>query len=139
MKSNKKILSLILALALIFSAAPLVVLAEDDLSLGTSLGASGHITAFAELDDNIRWQRDYMPKLPETVEATLDGEAAQVPVTWEAEGFNARNPQPGLYAFYAKPGEGFTSSSLARIQTSGALRGITAAPTPFSTTWRSAA
>ena len=109
MKSNGKILSLILALALIFSAAPLTALAENDLSVGTSLGTSGHITAFAELDDDLRWQRDYTPKLPETLEATLNGGPAQIPVTWEAEGYSAAAYNaPGLYIFYAKPVEGFT-------------------------------
>jgi len=109
MKSNKKILSLILALALIFSATPLSAFGSEVDSLGLSLGESGHITDFAPLDDDVRWQRGYTPNLPGTLEATLDGEPAQVPVTWEAEGYSAAayNP-PGLYTFYAKPAPGFT-------------------------------
>jgi|GEM_PF-3955387 len=105
MKPKGRILSLILALALILGVAPITALAEDDLSIGTSpgLGASGIITAFTPLDDGLRWQRDYTPKLPETVEATVNAEKAQVPVTWEAEALTRGARSRGYMCFTQSP------------------------------------
>ncbi len=65
------------------------------------------ITAFAPLDEAVRYQRATSPVLPETIEAIVDGEPAEIPVIWEAEGYNADAPDVGLYAFYANVSEGY--------------------------------
>ncbi len=69
---------------------------------------AGTVTAFDALADDIRWQNTTEPNLPETVRATVNGEAAQIPVTWEADHeYDTAAPVPGLYVFTARPDEGY--------------------------------
>ncbi len=68
----------------------------------------GLITAFAELAEEVRWQNADSPDLPKTVSATVNDEAADIPVTWEADHeYDAAFPT-GLYVFTALPDEGYT-------------------------------
>jgi len=60
------------------------------------------ITAFAPLNNNIRYQRTTSPQLPQTVIAAVNGTAASVPVTWSADGYAGPMIEPGLYVFFAK-------------------------------------
>ena len=87
--------------------------------------AGGVITAFAELDGDIRFQRGDTPDLPDTLEATVGGETVTVPVTWESE---TDATQKGLHVFVATPGEGYSLASgvknpvLSFYRTAGAPR-----------------
>ena len=68
----------------------------------------GAVTAFDELPDDIRWQNTTAPEFPETVSGTVEGEAVEIPVTWEADhDYDAEAPQRGLYVFTAVLGEGY--------------------------------
>lgn len=65
--------------------------------------------ALEELPDEIRWQNTAEPIFPETVGGTVEGEAVQVPVTWQTEqDYDENAPEHGLYVFDAVPGEGYT-------------------------------
>lgn len=71
--------------------------------------ATGVVTAFEELTDEIRWQNTAKPAFPETVGGTVEGEAVQIPVTWQTEqDYDENVPERGFYVFDAVPGEGFT-------------------------------
>ena len=68
----------------------------------------GTVTAFDVLPDDTRWQNATTPKFPETVDGTVAGKAAQIPVTWEADhDYDAESPQRGLYVFTAVLGKGY--------------------------------
>ena len=68
----------------------------------------GRVTAFDALPDDLRWQNTTVPEFPETMGGTVEGQAAQIPVTWEADhDYNAEYPQRGLYVFTAVLGEGY--------------------------------
>ncbi|SHO53956.1 GLUG motif-containing protein [Anaerocolumna xylanovorans] len=68
----------------------------------------GNITSFDELADNIRWQNTTEPIFPATLAGTVEGEAAQIPITWEADhDYDMESPVKGLYVFTAQPGEGY--------------------------------
>ncbi|MGF7145902.1 hypothetical protein HNQ56_004350 [Anaerotaenia torta] len=68
----------------------------------------GTVTAFEELPENVRWQNTTTPEFPETVSGTVEGEAVEIPVTWEADhDYDAEAPQRGLYVFTAVLGEGY--------------------------------
>ncbi len=67
------------------------------------------VTAFEELPDEIRWQNSAKPTFPETVGGTVEGQAVQIPVTWETEqDYDENPPERGLYVFDAVPGDGYT-------------------------------
>ena len=68
------------------------------------------ITAFAELPEDIRFQRGYAPKLPDTVEGTVEVETAQIPVTWQSEEYDSLGVAGGLAVFTAKPAEGYITA-----------------------------
>ena len=87
-------------------------LADGDIRHTGAAGTDGGlITAFATLAEDVRWQNTTEPGLPGTVEATVNGEAMQIPVTWQADHeYDAYMPEPGLYVFTAQPGEGYTVS-----------------------------
>ncbi len=68
----------------------------------------GTATAFEELPENVRWQNTSAPEFPETVSGTVEGEAVEIPVVWEADhDYDAEAPQRGLYVFTAVLGEGY--------------------------------
>lgn len=72
----------------------------------------GIITAFDPIPDDVRFQSLYMfwdeVNLPDTLSAQIGGETKQVPVTWRGEpGYDAENPEEGLYVYIAEPSEGF--------------------------------
>ncbi len=68
----------------------------------------GTITAFDELTEDIRWQNTHEPVFPEMLTGTVEGQIAQIPVTWEADhNYDSDSPANGLYVFAAKPGEGY--------------------------------
>lgn len=84
-------------------------LPEITVNVSDTAVSGGLITAFDPLPEDIRFQRDYSPNLPETVSGTVYGEAADIPVTWYAEGYDAENyTGGGLFAFSATPVEGYT-------------------------------
>lgn len=68
------------------------------------------ITLFADIPEDIRYQNNFTPNLPETLEGTVDGQSEQIPVTWIAEDYDAAARIPGLYVFVASPGEGYALS-----------------------------
>ena len=69
---------------------------------------TGTVTAFDDLTDEIRWQNTTEPEFPEAVGGTVGSEAAQIPVTWEADhDYDEQYPQRGLYVFTAVLGEGY--------------------------------
>ena len=71
----------------------------------------GEITAFDALKDEVRWQNNASPNLPEKVRGVVSGKATDITVTWEADHeYNADFPEKGLYVFTAKAGSGFTVS-----------------------------
>jgi hypothetical protein len=66
------------------------------------------VTAFDDLTDEIRWQNTTEPEFPEAVGGTVGSEAAQIPVTWEADhDYDEQYPQRGLYVFTAVLDEGY--------------------------------
>ncbi len=68
----------------------------------------GTVTAFEELPENVRWQNTSAPEFPETVSGTVEGEAVEIPVVWEADhDYDAVAPHRGLYVFTAVLGEGY--------------------------------
>lgn len=68
---------------------------------------TGTVTAFDALSDDLRRQNTTAPEFPETVSGTVEGEAVEIPVTWEADhDYDAEAPQRGLYVFTAVLGEG---------------------------------
>ncbi|WP_066083700.1 GLUG motif-containing protein [Anaerotignum neopropionicum] len=71
--------------------------------------ATGTITAFDELKDEIRWQNTTKAELPSELTGTVEGENVQISVTWEADhDYDSDSPTTGLYVFTAKPGEDYT-------------------------------
>lgn len=69
----------------------------------------GEITAFDALKDEIRWQNNTSPNLPEKVCGVVAGKATDIVVTWEADHeYDADSPEKGLYVFTAKEGSGYT-------------------------------
>ncbi|MEA4993054.1 MAG: S-layer homology domain-containing protein [Oscillibacter sp.] len=73
-----------------------------------ALRTSGEITAFETLPDDLRWQNSIAPEFPETLDGMVAGEAAEIPVTWEADhDYDAEYPQRGLYVFTAVLEEGY--------------------------------
>ena len=69
---------------------------------------TGTVTAFDDLTDEIRWQNTTEPEFPEAVGGTVGSEAAQIPVTWEADhDYDEQYPQRGLYVFTAVLDEGY--------------------------------
>ena len=77
-------------------------------TVGAAVITGGMVTAFDELPDDIRWQNTIAPTFPETVSGTVGSEAAQIPVTWEADhDYDAEYPQRGLYVFTVVLGEGY--------------------------------
>ncbi|ADY55224.1 S-layer domain-containing protein [Syntrophobotulus glycolicus DSM 8271] len=81
----------------------------------SAAAARGIVTAFDALEDEVRWQsvengtalEDL--NLPQTLAATVEGEAAQVPVTWSAEPEYDATAK-GLYIFTAQLAEGFRTT-----------------------------
>jgi hypothetical protein len=68
----------------------------------------GTITAFDELTEDIRWQNTTEPVFPEKLTGTVEGQTAQIPVTWEADhDYDSDSPETGLYVFTAKPDDGY--------------------------------
>ncbi|WP_312637291.1 GLUG motif-containing protein [Oscillibacter sp.] len=84
--------------------------------------AEGIITAFAELSEDIRFQRGSSPELPETVTATVGGETKEIPVTWDCE---TDLSEAGLHSLAAKLGEGYALAEGVRAPTIAFVR------TPF--------
>lgn len=71
--------------------------------------AKGIITAFEELEEDVRWQNTWEPMLPEKVKGIVEGRAMDISVTWEADHeYNADSPEPGLYVFTAEIGGDYT-------------------------------
>lgn len=69
---------------------------------------TGVVTAFEELDEDIRWQNTMESVFPETVSATVNGETTWLPVTWETEEeFDKHYPRQGLYVFIATLSEDY--------------------------------
>jgi len=69
---------------------------------------AGVITAFEELEKDIRWQNTREPMFPEKVKGTVESRTADIPVTWEADhNYDAGSPESGLYVFTAKVSEGY--------------------------------
>ncbi len=69
----------------------------------------GEITAFDTLKNEIRWQNNASPNLPEKVRGVVAGKATDIIVTWEADHeYDADYPEKGLYVFTAKEGSGYT-------------------------------
>ena len=77
-------------------------------TIGAAVITGGIVSAFDELPEDIRWQNTIAPTFPETVSGTVGSEAAQIPVTWEADhDYDEQYPQRGLYVFTAVLGEGY--------------------------------
>ncbi len=77
---------------------PVITVIVEEAALRTS----GEITAFEILPEDLRWQNTVAPEFPEMLDGMVAGEAAEIPVTWEADhDYNAEYPQRGLYVFTA--------------------------------------
>ncbi|MGF7059163.1 S-layer homology domain-containing protein [Brassicibacter mesophilus] len=73
-----------------------------------AMAGTGQVTAFDAFPDDLRWQNTTTPQFPETVDGTVAGKAAQIPVTWEADhDYDGESPQRGLYVFTAVLGQGY--------------------------------
>ena len=108
MQKLKRLLALILMTVFTLTQLPLTALGNDTLDEGSEI-ITGTVTAFENLPDEIRWQNTPEPTFPITVGGMVEGEAAQIPVTWQTEQeYDENAPQPGLYVFSAVPGEGYT-------------------------------
>lgn len=66
------------------------------------------VTAFKALPDEIRWQNSMPVVFPDTVEAVVNGELADIPVSWQTkQDYNEEAPEEGLYVFDAVLEEGY--------------------------------
>ncbi len=107
----KRIGNLLLAVCMVFAMMPAIASAEPEDS-GAPLGASGTITAFDEIADNIRWQNTMEPVFPEMVSGIVEGNSAQIPVAWQTDqDYDKESPIQGLYVFNAVLDEGYTLAS----------------------------
>ena len=106
-KIFSKLMALALTLALALSLLPGITLTAS--AEGNDIPRTGKaVTAFDALEDSIRYQVTSSPGLPETIGGTVDGLPVEIPVTWEAEGFNpAGGNDPGFYVLFAQPAEGY--------------------------------
>ena len=66
------------------------------------------VSALEELADEIRWQNSLEPVFPKTLPGVVNGEAAEIPVMWQADHeYNKIEPEQGLYVFTAHFGDGY--------------------------------
>ena len=80
-------------------------------TVATPTVTTGTVTAFDALPEELRWQNTTAPSFPETVDGTIEGAGAEIPVTWDTEqDYDAENPERGLYVFTAVLGEGYKAA-----------------------------
>jgi|GEM_PF-2558783 len=93
----------------VLAEPPVITVTVEEAALLPADG-EGTVTAFAELPEDIRFQRGYAPNLPDTVEGTVEVETVQIPVSWHSEEYDSLGMAGGLAVFTAKPAEGYITA-----------------------------
>ncbi len=80
-------------------------------AIGVATVITGTVTAFDALSEDLRWQNTTTPEFPKTLVGTVEGVAAEIPVTWKADhDYDADYPARGLYVFTAVLGEDYKAT-----------------------------
>jgi len=99
LKAAKRALAIVLAVILMLGILPASTMAAENANL--------EIAFFAEIFENIRFQRGYEPALPQSIEGMVNGELVQIPVRWESAEYSSLGMMGGLAVFIATPAAGY--------------------------------
>lgn len=111
-KRSNRLTALALSVLMVLTMTPVTASAQGVRNDGTA----GEITAFEGIAEEIRWQSvEYGTawedlNLPKTLSATVEGEAAEAPVKWQADPTYDASAK-GLYLLTAQLAEGFSATA----------------------------
>ena len=119
---TRHMVSVILVVTMAFSIISSLQFAFADVPVadGISGGANGVITAFDDLDNSTRYQKNTLD-LPEKINGMVNGQTVEIPVRWSCDWYD--EGKAGFYVFDAIVGNAYTVENAVDMPVIAYLKG----------------